>query len=79
MKPAVEKKWACLQRRERNSDPFGALERLRPIAGRTIRGQSCCWTWVGRVFILLIRDSWRIVFRWEGSDSQHVEISDCRR
>ena len=28
MEPTVEKKWACLQRGEWNSDPCGAIERL---------------------------------------------------
>jgi len=28
MEPTVEKKWACLQRREWNSGPCGAIERL---------------------------------------------------
>ena len=28
MEPTVEKKWAYLQRREWNSGPFGAIERL---------------------------------------------------
>ena len=28
MEPTAEKKWACLQRREWNSGPFGAIERL---------------------------------------------------
>jgi len=50
MEPTVEKKWACLQRREWNSGPCGAIERLPggSFAVRVAAGPG----WKGCLFFL---------------------------
>lgn len=51
--PQAGRKVFTLQTLPACDEPFD--DGVGKVAGRVIRGQSCCWTWVERVFILLIR------------------------